>query len=113
RLFRRPQPGALSEGTCRMTEPCDLTAVEARRLIGRKALSPVELLESCLGRVAAVNPAVNAMVALDEAAARSAAQQAEAAVMAGGPLGALHGLPVGIKDLEETQGLRTTYGSPI
>ncbi|MCO6418990.1 amidase [Siccirubricoccus sp. KC 17139] len=96
-----------------MTEPCDLTALEARRLIGRKALSPVELLESCLSRTAATNPKLNAMVALDTDRARQAARQAEAAVMAGGPLGALHGLPVGIKDLEETEGLRTTYGSPI
>ncbi|MDN3562817.1 amidase family protein [Paeniroseomonas aquatica] len=96
-----------------MTEPCDLPAVEARRMIGRKTLSPVELLESCLGRIGAVNGAVNAMVALDEGGARLAAKQAEAAVMAGETLGALHGLPVGIKDLEETRGLRTTYGSPI
>ncbi|TCZ55020.1 amidase [Roseicella aquatilis] len=96
-----------------MTEPCDLTALEARRLIGRKALSPVELLESCLARIAAVNPAVNAMVALDEDRARGAARAAEAAVMHGEALGLLHGLPVGIKDLEETAGLRTTYGSPI
>ncbi len=96
-----------------MTEPCDLTALEARRLIGRKALSPVELLESCLARIATVNPAVNAMVALDEARAREAAKAAEAAVMRGEELGPLHGLPVGIKDLEETAGLRTTYGSPI
>ena len=66
-----------------MTEPCDLTALEARRLIGRKALSPVELLDSCLGRIEAVNPAVNAMVALDEAGARAAARDAEAAVMRG------------------------------
>jgi amidase len=95
------------------TEPCDLTATEARRLIGRKALSPVELLESCLARTAAVNPAVNAMVALDTERARAAAKAAEQAVMAGRSLGPLHGLPVGIKDLEETAGLRTTYGSPI
>nr|WP_264185501.1 amidase family protein [Roseicella aerolata] len=90
-----------------------MTALEARRLIGRKALSPVELLESCLARIVAVNPAVNAMVALDEARAREAAKAAEAAVMRGDELGLLHGLPVGIKDLEETAGLRTTYGSPI
>ncbi len=96
-----------------MTEPCDLTALEARRLIGRRALSPVELLESCLKRVGEVNHAVNAMVAMDEPAARAAARAAEAAVMKGEPLGLLHGLPVGIKDLEETKGLRTTYGSPI
>lgn len=96
-----------------MTEPCDLGALDARRLIGRRALSPVELLDSCLKRIGAVNHAVNAMVALDEAAARAGARAAEAAVMKGEPLGPLHGLPVGIKDLEETKGLVTTYGSPI
>jgi Asp-tRNA(Asn)/Glu-tRNA(Gln) amidotransferase A subunit family amidase len=96
-----------------MTEPCDLTALEARRLIGRKALSPVELLESCLGRIEAVNPAVNAMVTMDVPAARKSAQAAEQAVMRGEDLGALHGLPIGIKDLDEAAGLRCTYGSPI
>ena len=99
--------------TAAAAEPCDLSAVEARRLIGRKALSPVELLESCLTRIEAVNPAVNAMVALDADRARAAAREAEATVMRGDHLGPLHGLPVGIKDLEETAGLRTTYGSPI
>jgi len=96
-----------------MTEPCDLTAIEARRLIGRRKLSPVELLESCLTRIGEVNHAVNAVVALDETRARAAAKEAEAAVMRGDELGPLHGLPIGIKDLEETEGLRTTYGSPI
>lgn len=96
-----------------VTEPCDLTAIEARRLIGTRRLSPVELLESCLARIAAVNPAVNAMVAMDTERAQVSARAAEAAVMAGGPLGPLHGLPIGIKDLEETEGLRTTWGSPI
>ncbi len=94
-------------------EPCDLTAVAARTLIGQRKLSAVELLESCLGRVAAVNPAVNAVVARDDAAARTAAQQADAAVARGDTLGALHGLPLGVKDLEDVGGLRTTYGSPL
>jgi amidase len=96
-----------------MTEPCELTAVDARTLIGRKALSPVELVESCITRIEAVDPAVNAMVARDFEAARAAAKQAEAAVMRGDALGLLHGLPVGIKDLNVTKGLRTTWGSPI
>ena len=94
-------------------EPCDLTAREARSLIGRKALSPVELMESCIARVEAVNHAVNAVVATDFARARSAAKAAELAVMLGDELPALHGLPFGVKDLEEVSGLRTTWGSPI
>ncbi|MEZ5854117.1 MAG: amidase family protein [Hyphomicrobiaceae bacterium] len=93
------------------SEPCDLTAVDARSLIGRKALSPVELLESCLKRTAETNPAVNAVVAQDETLARKTARQQEAEVAAGHPLGLLHGLPVGIKDLEPVKGLRTTWGS--
>jgi amidase len=96
-----------------MTEPCDLSAVEARRLIGNKQLSPVELLESCIRRVEQTNPAVNSMVAMDADVARAAAANAEQAVMQGEPLGLLHGLPLGIKDLEATAGLRTTWGSEI
>ena len=96
-----------------MTEPCDLPATELRRLVGARALSPVDLLESCLARIARVNPAVNAVVTLDTDRARAAAREAEAAVMRGGTLGPLHGLPVAIKDTEDTAGLRTTYGSPL
>jgi len=96
-----------------MSEPCDLTAVEARTRIGRKQLSPVELAESCIARIEAVDPAVNAMVARDFDRARATARAAEAAVMRGDALGPLHGLPVGIKDLNVTGGLRTTWGSPI
>ncbi len=96
-----------------MSEPCDLSAVDARARIGRKALSPVELLESCIARIEAVDGAVNAMVACDYDAARRSARLAEAAVMEGKALPALHGLPVGIKDLSATAGLRTTWGSPI
>jgi len=96
-----------------VTEACDLSAVTARRLIGQKKLSPVELLDSCLKRIGEVNHAVNAMVALDEARARTAAQVAESMVMRGDKLGPLHGLPLGIKDLDDTEGLVTTFGSPI
>ncbi|WP_287999112.1 amidase family protein, partial [Acidiphilium sp.] len=94
-----------------MTEPCDLPATEARRLIGSRKLSPVELTESCIARIERVDHAVNAMVARDFERARAAAHAAEDAVMAGNRLGRLHGLPLGIKDLEDTEGLRTTYGS--
>ena len=94
-----------------MTEPCDLTATEAGRLIGRKQLSPVELMQSCLGRVDRVNGVLNAIVTLDAEGAMAAARAAEAAVMAGKTLGPLHGLPVAIKDNRATKDMRTTHGS--
>ena len=96
-----------------MTEPCDLTAVEARRLIGQKKLAPTELLASCIARIEAVDHAVNAMVARDFDRARVTAKAADAAVVRGDDLPPLHGLPIGIKDLQDTGGLRTTYGSTI
>src|SRR5215469_8607011 len=96
-----------------MTEACDLSAVELRRLIGRKALSPVELLASCLKRIDAVNPALNAVTATAIDRAQAEAKTAEQAVMEGAALGPLHGLPIGIKDLNVTAGLKTTWGSPI
>ncbi len=85
-----------------------LTALEMRRLIGRKELSPVELLESCLARIEALNPAINAIAATAFGRARKEAAAAEKAVMAGDDLGPLHGLPFGVKDLQATAGVLTT-----
>jgi len=96
-----------------MSELCDLSAVELRRKIVSREISPVELLDSCLGRIEAVNPRLNAVVAMDVDAARKAARAAEEQVTKAETLGLLHGLPLGIKDLNETAGLRTTYGSPL
>jgi amidase len=94
-------------------EPCDLPATEARALIGRRALSPVELVESCIDRTLAIDPAVNAMPARDFTTARAAARRAEAAIMAGDSLPALHGLPLGVKDTHAAAGLPFTQGSTI
>ncbi|WP_321842732.1 amidase [Paraburkholderia bannensis] len=91
----------------------DLSAVEARRLIGQGELSPVELLDACLARIEAIEPAVNALAATAFERARSEAKRAEQAVVRGEATGLLHGLPIGVKDLEETAGLLTTYGSPL
>ena len=88
-------------------------SVELRRRIGTKEISPVELLEACIARIEALNPAVNAIAATDYERAREEAKAAEGAALRGEPLGALHGLPTGIKDLHETEGLLTTYGSPL
>jgi len=96
-----------------MTLLCDHSAVDLRRMIGTRQISPVELLRDCIRRIEAVNPALNAVVAADFEGGMQAARTAEAKVMRGEKLGALHGLPVGIKDLNDTEGLRTTYGSPM
>jgi Asp-tRNA(Asn)/Glu-tRNA(Gln) amidotransferase A subunit family amidase len=76
-----------------------------------KQLSPVELLDSCMRRIEQVDGAVNAMVARSFDRARDEARDAQAAIMSGESLGLLHGLPMGVKDLDVTQGLRTTFGS--
>jgi Asp-tRNA(Asn)/Glu-tRNA(Gln) amidotransferase A subunit family amidase len=94
-----------------VTDPADLTAIEARQLISRRRLSPVELAEACIARVEAINPAVNALIAYDFGRVREDARAAEAKVMAGEALGPLHGLPVGVKDMTNVAGLTTTFGS--
>ena len=102
-----------SRGTRTLSEPCDLDAVEARWLIGCKRLSAAELAESCIARILATDLAVNAMVARDFDRARAAAAACDAATVRGDTLGPLHGLPLGVKDLEDVAGLRTTYGSTL
>lgn len=92
---------------------CTLPATVLRRLIGTKEISPVELLDSCIARIEALNPAVNAIAAKAYGRARTEAAAAEAAVLSGAPLGRLHGLPIGIKDLQDTEGVLTTHGSPL
>jgi amidase len=94
-----------------MTEPCDLTAIDARRLIVRRSLSPVELLQSCISRIENTNGVVNAIVAIDVNKARKRAATIEEALIRGDEIGMLAGLPIGVKDLQATAGLRTTSGS--
>jgi Asp-tRNA(Asn)/Glu-tRNA(Gln) amidotransferase A subunit family amidase len=95
------------------TELCDLSAVELRRLMGARQASPVEVLESCIARIARVNPRLNAVTATCYERAREEARASEARIRRGDALGVLEGLPLGVKDLNETEGLRTTWGSPI
>lgn len=90
---------------------CERSAIELRRLIGTRQLSPVELMNGCIARIEALNPAVNAIAATDFERALAAARHAESEVMRGAPLGPLHGLPLGVKDLQDTAGLLTTYGN--
>ncbi|WP_414896982.1 amidase [Rhodovulum sp. YEN HP10] len=95
------------------TDPADLGAIEARRLIGRGKLSAEELAQACIARIEALDPAVNAVVARDFDGLLAGARQADAERAGGRPLGALHGLPLAIKDMNDVAGLPTTYGSQI
>ena len=78
-----------------------------------RAVSPVEVLDAHLAAIEAINPKLNAIVTLAADQARDAARRAEAAVMKGEALGPLHGLPIGVKDVTPTAGIRTTFASPL
>jgi amidase len=89
------------------------SARELAALIRSRAASPVEVLDAHLAEIRRKNPKLNAIVTLAAEQARVAARAAEDAVMQGTALGSLHGLPVGIKDVTVTAGIRTTFGSPL
>jgi amidase len=92
---------------------CYTPATQLQEMIHRKAVSPVEIVDACLERIARYNPPLNAYVTVAAEQTRAAARQAEHALMQGRSLGPLHGIPVSVKDLTLTAGLRTTYGSQI
>ena len=86
-------------------------AWKLRELIVKRKLSPVELTEACLRRIEKLNPKLNAFLTVTADMALDEARAAEKAVPKGGKLGALHGVPVPIKDLEAVKGVRLTQGS--
>ena len=90
-----------------------LTLSEASRLIRLGELSPSELLESLLCRIDRLEPRIQAWVTLDREGAREAAERLTREAEEGLFRGPLHGMPVGIKDIYYTMGLKTTMGSPL
>jgi aspartyl-tRNA(Asn)/glutamyl-tRNA(Gln) amidotransferase subunit A len=89
------------------------SANELAQLIRRRALSPVEITRTVLERIERLNPRLGAYVMVHGERALGEARAAEQAVMAGEPLGPLHGVPISIKDNLWTAGERTTYGSRL
>ena len=92
---------------------CFTSAVEMAALIRAKKLSAREALAEHLKQIERVNPKVNAIVTLIADHATAAAARADEMQARGETLGPLHGLPVAHKDLIETAGVRTTFGSPL
>ena len=89
------------------------SALELASLIRTKEVSPVEVADLVLARIAALNPRLNAFCHVAADAARTAAREAEIAVVKGEPLGLLHGVPFSVKDVLDTRGIPTTHGSRL
>ncbi len=99
-----------------MSIPRDLTftgAVELAKLYRARKVSPLEVMQAILARIDAVNPQVNAVVTLVRESALREARRATGALRRGATLPPLFGVPVGIKDVTPTRGIRTTYGSKL
>jgi aspartyl-tRNA(Asn)/glutamyl-tRNA(Gln) amidotransferase subunit A len=94
----------------------DLTKLsirEASDQIRKKKVSPVELTKACLARIDRANPALNAFITITAESALQQAREAEAEVARGKWRGPLHGVPIALKDLFDTAGVRTTAGSGV
>jgi aspartyl-tRNA(Asn)/glutamyl-tRNA(Gln) amidotransferase subunit A len=90
-----------------------MTIVEAGRRLRAREVSAVELVDGCLGRIAALNPALCAFITVTEESAREAARQPERELARGLDRGPLHGIPIAAKDVFLTRGVRTTAGSRL
>jgi amidase len=94
-------------------ELCEMSAVELAARLARKEVSTREVVSAHLAQIDRLNPKVNAIVTLIAEQAMTAAAKADEAIMRRDAIGVLHGLPVAHKDLVDTAGIRTTFGSPF
>ena len=94
-------------------ELCFASAGELSRLIQNREVSPVEVIDAHLDRIEATEGVLNSFITLLPDEARAAARRAEGEIQGGNYRGPLHGIPVGLKDLFNTAGVRTTSGTRI
>jgi amidase len=106
-------PSASPKAESSVSPLCFTSAVEMAQLIRAKKLSAREALDEHLKQIDRVNPKVNAIVTLVAEMATEAAAKADEMQARGEKTGPLHGLPVAHKDLIDTRGIRTTFGSPL
>lgn len=91
----------------------ELSISEASDLLRQKQISPVDLTSACLERIDQLNPTLNAFITVTRETAIAEARAAEAEIQKGNWLGPLHGIPIGLKDLIDTAGIKTTCGSAL
>src|SRR5258708_33579967 len=97
-----------------MTETlCFLSIADAARRIAARELSPIELTDAHLRRIAAIDPQLDSYITVTAELARHQARQAETELASGARRGPLHGIPIGLKDMFETNGVRTTAHSRV
>jgi len=106
-------PQAAASGASGTVDLPALTIADAAARIRGKQLSPVELTEAVLERIAALDPKVGAFITVAEGQARAAARTAETEIQQGRYRGLLHGIPVGLKDTFYTRGIRTTAATAV
>ena len=87
--------------------------LELAEWLRTKAVSPVELARDCLARIEELNPALNAFITVTSDVALAQARKAETEILRGQWRGPLHGIPIGLKDLIDTAGIRTTAASAV
>ncbi len=90
-----------------------LSIREAAELVRRKKISPVELTQACLARIERVNPRLNTFITLTAESALAEAREAESDIQRGRWRGPLHGIPIALKDLFDTAGVKTTAASAV
>src|ERR1044072_5114141 len=91
----------------------NITIAQASEFLRRKKISPVELTTNCLNRIEELNPTINAFITIMRDSALAEARAAEAEITAGNWRGPLHGIPIGLKDLIDTAGVKTTCSSEL